>query len=54
LKNSETVTVLPADKGNVALVLGTADYNRKTAVLLEDQKNSLQLNNHHDALQLPV
>jgi hypothetical protein len=29
LKANASRTVLPADKGNVAVVLGTSDYNRK-------------------------
>jgi hypothetical protein len=29
------LTVLPADKGNAAMVLGTSDYNQKNAALLD-------------------
>ncbi|PNF32618.1 hypothetical protein B7P43_G17953 [Cryptotermes secundus] len=35
LKSNETPTVLPADKGNAAVVLATSDYNQKIAALLE-------------------
>jgi hypothetical protein len=31
------LTVLPADKGNAAVVLGTSDYNRNIATLLQDK-----------------
>jgi hypothetical protein len=31
------LTVLPADKGNVPVVLDTSDYNRQIAALLEDK-----------------
>jgi hypothetical protein len=34
LKANAALTVLPADKGNVAVVLGTSDYNQKIAALL--------------------
>jgi hypothetical protein len=37
LKANEALKVHPADKGNATVVLDTADYNRKIAVLLEDQ-----------------
>ncbi|PNF37716.1 hypothetical protein B7P43_G11457, partial [Cryptotermes secundus] len=37
LKANETLTVLPADKGNAAVVLYTSDYNRKIAAILEDK-----------------
>ncbi|PNF41399.1 hypothetical protein B7P43_G14428 [Cryptotermes secundus] len=37
LKSNETLTVLPADKGNAAVVLATSDYNQKIAALLEDK-----------------
>jgi hypothetical protein len=30
------LTVLPADKGNAAVILNTEDYTRKIATLLED------------------
>jgi hypothetical protein len=36
LKSNESLTVLLADKGNAAVVLGTFDYNQKIAALLED------------------
>jgi hypothetical protein len=36
LKANETLTILPADKGNAAVVLGTSDYNRKIATVLEE------------------
>jgi hypothetical protein len=29
--------LLPADKGNAAVVLGTSDYNKKIATLLQDK-----------------
>jgi hypothetical protein len=29
--------ILPADKGNAAVVLGTSDYNKKIATLLQDK-----------------
>jgi hypothetical protein len=29
------LTVLPADKGNAAVVLGTSDYNQKIATLMQ-------------------
>jgi hypothetical protein len=35
LKDNNALTVLPADKGNAAVVLSTEDYNRKIATLLE-------------------
>jgi hypothetical protein len=31
------LNVVPADKGNAAVVLETSDYNRKIAALLEDK-----------------
>ncbi|XP_023723162.1 uncharacterized protein LOC111873027, partial [Cryptotermes secundus] len=37
LKANEALTVLPADKGNAAVVLDTSDYNRKIAAVLEDK-----------------
>jgi hypothetical protein len=36
LKTNEVPTVLPADKGNAAMILDTSDYNQKIAALLED------------------
>jgi hypothetical protein len=35
LKANEALTVLPANKDNAAVVLGTSDYNQKIAALLE-------------------
>ncbi|PNF38697.1 hypothetical protein B7P43_G17587 [Cryptotermes secundus] len=37
LKANEALTVLPADKGNAAVVLDTSHYNRKFAALLENK-----------------
>jgi hypothetical protein len=37
LKANESLTALPTDKGNAAVVLGTSDYNRKIAALLENK-----------------
>jgi hypothetical protein len=37
LKANASLTVLPADKGNAAVVLGTSDYNKKIATLLQDK-----------------
>jgi hypothetical protein len=37
LKSNKTLTVLPADKGNAAVVLCTSDYNQKITALLEDK-----------------
>jgi hypothetical protein len=37
LKANEELTVIPADKGNEAVVLGTSDYNQKITALLEDK-----------------
>jgi hypothetical protein len=37
LKANEALTVLPADKGNAAVVLGTSEYNQMIVVLLEDK-----------------
>jgi hypothetical protein len=37
LTASELLTLLPADKGNAAVVLGTSDYNQKIATLLEEK-----------------
>jgi hypothetical protein len=37
LKSNETLTVLPSDKGNAAVVMDTADYNQKIIALLEDK-----------------
>jgi hypothetical protein len=37
LNDSEALTVLPADNGNVTVVLDAADYNWKIGALLEDQ-----------------
>jgi hypothetical protein len=37
LKSNKTLTVLPADKGNAAVVLCTSDYNQMIAALLEDK-----------------
>lgn len=39
LKANETLKVLPVDKGNVTLILATADYNWKITALLEDHAN---------------
>jgi hypothetical protein len=36
LKADDLLTVLPADKGNATMVLGTSDYN-KIATLLQDK-----------------
>jgi hypothetical protein len=36
-KANGLLTTLPADKGNVAMVLGTSDYNWKTTTLVEDK-----------------
>jgi hypothetical protein len=35
LKAKESLTLLPADKGNAAVVLGTSDYNQKVDTLLQ-------------------
>jgi hypothetical protein len=35
LETNGMLTVLPADKGNVAVVMGTLDYNQKIATLLD-------------------
>jgi hypothetical protein len=40
LKANASLTVIPADKGNSAVVLGTSDYNRKIATLLQDMAYS--------------
>jgi hypothetical protein len=37
LKANDLLTVLPADSGNAAVVLGTLDYNKKIATLLQDK-----------------
>jgi hypothetical protein len=37
LNDSDALTVLPNDKGNVTVVLDTADYNWKIGALLENQ-----------------
>jgi hypothetical protein len=37
LKANDSLTVLPADKGNAAVVLGTSDYNKNIATLLQDK-----------------
>jgi hypothetical protein len=37
LKANGLLTVVPAEKGNAAVVLGTSDYNRKIATILEDK-----------------
>jgi hypothetical protein len=37
LKANDLLTVLPADKGNAAVVLGTLDYNKNIATLLQDK-----------------
>jgi hypothetical protein len=37
LKASGLLTKLPADKGYAGVVLGTSDYNREIATLLEDK-----------------
>jgi hypothetical protein len=39
LTASGLLTVLPANEGNAAMVLGTSDYNRMIATLLEDKAN---------------
>jgi hypothetical protein len=36
LKANDLLTVLLADKGNAAVVLGTSDYNKKVATLLQE------------------
>jgi hypothetical protein len=36
LKSNRTLTVLPADKRNAAVVLGTSDCNQKIVALLDD------------------
>jgi hypothetical protein len=37
LKANGLLTILPADKGNGAVVLGALDYNKKIATLLQDK-----------------
>jgi hypothetical protein len=37
LKSNETLTVLPSDKVNAAVVMDTSDYNQKIIALLEDR-----------------
>jgi hypothetical protein len=37
LKANDELMALPANKGNVTVVLSTEDCNQKTAALLEDQ-----------------
>jgi hypothetical protein len=37
LKANASLTVLPADKGNADVVMGTLDYNRKIDTLLQDK-----------------
>jgi hypothetical protein len=37
LKANDLPTILLADKGNAAVVLGTSDYNQKIATVLEDK-----------------
>jgi hypothetical protein len=37
LKTNKALTVLPADKAIVAVVLDTSDYNRKITTFLEDE-----------------
>jgi hypothetical protein len=37
LKANASLTKLPADKGNAAVVLGTLDYKKKIATLLQDK-----------------
>jgi hypothetical protein len=37
LKANDSLNVLPADKSNAAAVLGTSDYNKKIATLLQDK-----------------
>jgi hypothetical protein len=37
LKSNRTLTVLPADKRNAAVVLGTSDCNQKIVALLDDK-----------------
>jgi hypothetical protein len=37
LKANDSLTILPVDKGNAAVVLGTSDYNKKIATLLQDK-----------------
>jgi hypothetical protein len=37
LKANDSLTILPADKGNIAVVLGTSDYNKKITTLLQDK-----------------
>lgn len=36
LRGNADLTILPADKGKVTVILNTEDYTRKTANLLED------------------
>jgi hypothetical protein len=37
LKANEALTVLPAEKCNAAVVLGTSEINQKIGALLEDK-----------------
>jgi hypothetical protein len=37
LKANDLLTVLSADKGNAAVVMGTSDYNKEIATLLQDK-----------------
>jgi hypothetical protein len=36
-KANDSLNILPADRGNAAVVMGTSDYNNKIAPLLKDK-----------------
>jgi hypothetical protein len=53
LKTNKARPVLPADKGNAAVVLGTSDYNRKIAALLEDKAYKKLMNAYRIMVRNP-
>jgi hypothetical protein len=52
LKVNEALTVLPTDKSNAAVVLGTKEYNRRIATILEDKAYKKLKNDPTDSLEL--
>jgi hypothetical protein len=52
LKANASHTVLPADKGNAAVVMGTSDYNRKIATLLQNKAYSMFKKDPTESIEL--
>jgi hypothetical protein len=51
LKANDLLTVLPSDKGNAAVLLGTSDYNKKIANFLQDKTYAKLKKDPTDAIE---